>query len=453
MKFLIIALLCVAGPVFAASINFSGSLRADTGHFSDLALGAPGTAGPKSYFGARALLQPNLIIDDHFSLQSQWSLLASPGTSNRPSTSTSPMTPPANVALGPGQGGFIWGDTSSVGLILSRVWLQWTSDFGVLRLGRMPVSWGYGLIYDAGDKTWDNWQSTLDRFDYRLHLGNVVGGVAYSRPFATSVLRGVNVHEYYSVYLKYENPESEVEAGILYELQNRKGNPNINPLSVGMSPAIAGTTPFPSTNNLVDLYIKKTVRYFSFGGELAWAGGDAFDGNGDNAADSLSSFSVLLNAAYETSSLKAFLDFMYVSGDGNYADGSFSGFALLNRNRHAGLIMGQELMGALHVSDGNSVGLGGLFAYGGANVFSGVYLIRPGVRIDWSQNWSSGIEVIWARMVEGANKNLGLEVDLGLEHQVYKNCAFGLNAGYLFAGSALGNGGVFLAKGTLGVTF
>ena len=67
------------------------------------------------------------MVDDHFSVRSQWSLLTSPR-----------FTPDATLALGSGHGAYVFGDVSSSALVLSRAWLEWTSDFGVFRLGRMP---------------------------------------------------------------------------------------------------------------------------------------------------------------------------------------------------------------------------------------------------------------------------------------------------------------------------
>lgn len=111
-------------------MNFSGSFRTEASSFTNLAQ----TTGKESkqFILGRALLDPNLLIDDHFSIRSQWTLLTSPD-----------FTPNAQQALGNGQGGFLFGDVETASLNLNRAWLEWTSDFGVVRLGRVPISWGY----------------------------------------------------------------------------------------------------------------------------------------------------------------------------------------------------------------------------------------------------------------------------------------------------------------------
>lgn len=460
----------LAGPLLAASMNFSGHFRASTAYYNKLDLSLPGTNNAqKTYITGRALLEPNLVIDDHFNLKSQWSLLATANNGN----ALGMTTPPANASLRPGQGGFIFGDNNTPTLLLSRAWLEWTSDFGVLKIGRMPFSWGYGLIWDQGNKVWDDWQTTLDRIEYRLHLGHVIGGIAYSKQMKGSVLGATNDADFYSVYLQYDNPEVEVEAGILYERQTRSSSqqdalmnkPFVNAgvgaqsglydraLELGMAPG--SLTPYPLSNHVVDVYVKKTIRYFTFGGEVSWIGGDAVDFNSDNAPDSLNAFGIAGNVAYEAHSLKIFLDFLYASGDGNLNDNSLSGFVLLHRNRHPGLILGRELLGTLH---GNHVGLGSLVAYGTTGSYSGTLFFRPGVRIDWSQDWSTGLEVILAykaAVAAGEPRSLGVEFDLGAEHVVYENCTLGAAAALLLPGRGLQNASsaAFALRATLGVVF
>ncbi len=210
MKTLIFSLLSFgfifSHSAWAASMNFSGSFRTEASSFTNLAQ----TTGKESkqFILGRALLDPNLLIDDHFSIRSQWTLLTSPD-----------FTPNAQQALGNGQGGFLFGDVETASLNLNRAWLEWTSDFGVVRLGRVPISWGYGLTWDAGNRVWDDYQTTDDRLEYRLHLGNVIGALAYTKARKLSVLEG-NDQEFYTVYLQYDNPELDVEGGIYFEKQN-----------------------------------------------------------------------------------------------------------------------------------------------------------------------------------------------------------------------------------------
>ena len=462
---LVVALMLPCQSAWAVSMNFNGHFRSEASYYSNAGLGLAETESTKSFLSGRGLLQPNLIIDDHFSLRSQWSVLTSPK-----------LTPDGTVPLGVGQGGWVFGDQQSAALTLSRAWLEWTSDFGVVRLGRMPVSWGYGLLYDAGSGVWDDFQSTLDRLEYRLHLGHIVGALAYSKGRKLNVLGNVNDQEFYTVYLQYDNPETEVEGGILFEKQNRSrgqvadylGTANPAP-AVSPSPyalpsgyqgkkalKLATKTPFPLTNNVVDVYVKKTMGYLTLGGEVTWLSGEAMNYNGNGVTDSLNAFGAMVSASYEYHTVKIFLDMLYASGDSNLNGDHLNGFVLLHRNRRPGLILGRELLGQYY---GNGVGLGSLVVYGNDDTFSGVFYARPGLRVDWSSAWSSGLEVIVAQKAQvatGEEKNLGVEIDAGTEYAVYKNFDLGVNVGYLIPGLGLGvpnPRGVFATRATAALRF
>jgi hypothetical protein len=460
--------LLISSPVFAVSMNFSGTFRSEGDYFNNINLnqGSPNT---KAFFGARALLQPDLVIDDHFSVRSQWSLLQSPTLTP---AATNLFSATSNNALATGQGGYILGDPNTQALVLSRVWLEWVSDFGLLRVGRMPVSWGYGLVYDSGEGMWDNFQTTFDRIEYRLNLGHLVGAVSVSKPFKGSVISEDSDSSNFTAYLQYDNPESEIQAGIMYERQIRSGsqqapltgNTPQNPYYVPnppnatnyQKPPLSQNAPSPSNNNLVDLYLKKTSGYFTFGGEVSWLTGSAYDLGNTGNDNPLNAFGFIANVTYEYHSIKAFLEFLYASGDNTVNQGHLNGFTELNRNRSPGLILGRELLGVYY---GNNVGMGSLVYYGSNNSFSGVYYLRPGFRVEWSPSWASGIEALIANKAAVAadeTANLGLEVDLGTEYSPYKNFDVGVTLGYLFPGTGLRvttNQGIYAARLTAGVRF
>jgi len=461
-KFIVLALWAFScRPLLAISMNFNGQVRSEASHYQDLGLGTGSLSSSKNFIQMRALLDPNLIIDDHFSIKSEWSLLTSPS-----------FTPNATIPLGSGAGGWIFGDVNSAALVLTRAWLEWTSDFGVFRLGRMPVSWGYGLLYDAGNGLWDDFQTTYDRIEYRLHLGHVIGAVAYSKPRKFTAAGSDNDQDFYQAFLQYDNPESEIEGGILYEKQVRgsqqqgdllgTSNPAVpsNPYKLPASDLnpypLSNKTPYPLSNNVVDLYLKKTLGYLTLGGEVGWIVGTAAGYSGNGVPDNLNAFAVTLNASYEVHRLKIFTDFLYASGDNNLNGGHLNGFVLLHRNRRPGLILGRELLGPYYT---NLVGYGSPVVYGAQDTFSGVIYLRPGVRFDWTPSLSSGLELILAQkaaVTDTDSKNLGIEVDIGTEFAMYKNFDLGGQVGYLFPGDGLqvpNPKGAFAGRATAALKF
>src|SRR5690606_13479087 len=135
--------------------------------------------------------------------------------------------------------------------------------------------------------------------------------------------------------------------------------------------------------------------------------------------------------------VKAFVELLYAGGDADLSDNQLNGFVLLHRNRRPGLILGRELLGPYA---SNHVGYGSPVVYGDGGTFSGTIYARPGVRVDWSRNWASGVEVIYAQKAtaaSGDSSSLGVEVDVGTEYSVYRNFDMGLTFGYLFPGGGL----------------
>lgn len=434
--------------IVAISMNFTGNFRGESAYFNKLNLGQTGTGDSnKAFILGRFLVRPQLVIDDHLSIYSQWNLLTSPG-----------LTPNATNQLGVGQGGYVFGDRSTSSLVLSRAWLEWVSDFGVFRFGRVPFSWGYGLIWDAGLGVWDDYQTTLDRLEYRLHFGHIIGAIAYSKPRKADVRGNTSDQDFYTIYLQYENPELEVSSGILYEKQVRSASQYTNLIdsdreSIGFA---AGKVPYPLSNNVLDLYLKKSMGNFTLGGELGWLSGSAFDYNSNGTTDSLNALGLLLNVTMDYHKIKAFLDLMYASGDSNLNADHLNGFVLLHRNRRPGIILGHELLGPHY---GNQVGRGSLVAYGSTDTFSGVIYLRPGFRVDWSPSWATGIEFLIAQKASvksGEKKSLGVEIDFGASYMVYKNFELGANLAFLLPGEGLGVSGPhgpYGIKVTSGLTF
>ncbi len=48
-------------------------------------------------------------------------------------------------------------------IIVKRVWAEWVTPVGQLRVGRMPNHWGLGMVWNSGDGPDDDYQSTIDR--------------------------------------------------------------------------------------------------------------------------------------------------------------------------------------------------------------------------------------------------------------------------------------------------
>jgi len=438
----------ISVSAFSVSVNFGGNFRTEGDYYTNLTQGYLGDFSKKQLMRGRLLLDPNFIVDDHFSIRSQWSLLESQNiTPSHKATKSNGDINDAPLGNGMGMGGFVYGDPNTTTLVLNRAWLEWSSDFGVVRLGRMPFSWGYGLMWDAGG-LWDDYGTTFDRLEYRLHLGHIVGALAYSKPRKKSIWGHKNDADFFTFYLQYDNPESDVEGGVIYEKQtrsNRQGGELLdeNPNNYPSNSFLAADTPYPLNNNVVDLYLRKTVSYFTLGGEVNWMTGEANNYKNTLSKNAnLNALAATANVTYEYHKVKGFIEFLYASGDSNLNNEEMTGFVLLHPNRRAGFILGRELLGKYSSvgTDPGKAGNGSMVVYGNEDAFSGVYFFRPGLRIDWSPSLATGLEVVYAQKASvksGEDRALGTEIDLGTDYSVYKNFDLGVNVGVLFPGKGV----------------
>ena len=151
-----------------------------------------------------------------------------------------------------------------------RFWGEFTSDFGVLVVGRAPLHWGLGLVHHSGDAIFDRYQTTGDviklnakfgNFSFipsttKYDFGNAVGGV-FSTAAPTSRAGGMGLSEY-SIALKYENAEEDMEGGVNF-VRRIAGAQNQTPWINGQSGGMA--------HSIWDIYGKKKAGKFKIGFE------------------------------------------------------------------------------------------------------------------------------------------------------------------------------------------
>jgi len=83
-----------------------------------------------------------------------------------------------------------------------------------LNLGRAPLNWGLGLVWNSGDGLWDRFESTGDVVQMVSKFGAfsfVPASVKYSNG---GLLSGGSSLSDYALALKYENPDEDFEGGV-----------------------------------------------------------------------------------------------------------------------------------------------------------------------------------------------------------------------------------------------
>lgn len=164
-----------------------------------------------------------------------------------------------------------------------RYWVELLSDFGTVRVGRAPLHWGLGVVWNSGEELWSRYMSTGDQIGIVSKFGafsviptfvlysagnNLGGSCNLSAAGVCTPGTGNGGVVDYSFALKYENLEDDFEGGLNFIKRlasaNQDSGFNVGPTSVAVG----------ANYNTWDLYARKKMGRFSLAGELPIVTGD-----------------------------------------------------------------------------------------------------------------------------------------------------------------------------------
>lgn len=159
-----------------------------------------------------------------------------------------------------------------------RFWADIQSNFGLFQVGRAPLHWGLGAVYNEGAKLYDRFQSTGDVFRLNAKFGNfslipstvkylsgaVVGGGGTLNSTTGLATNGAGGMSDYNLALRYDNADELFEGGV--QFTRRLAGPDASAVWLNGYSGGLGIT-------LWDIYVKKTVGKFDFALEAPIAGG------------------------------------------------------------------------------------------------------------------------------------------------------------------------------------
>ena len=143
------------------------------------------TEGVSLWMDHRMRLQPNWLLSEHASLHAQIDLLPFLHFGDQPETITDPVSgDPLPTEL---TGAVVppttdEGGVTTQNLQVTRAWGEVTGSIGTLAIGRMPVDWGSGMIWNNGNDPLDEYGDTADR----IQLTSPVGPVYVMGAFETN---------------------------------------------------------------------------------------------------------------------------------------------------------------------------------------------------------------------------------------------------------------------------
>jgi hypothetical protein len=397
------SLFSLALPAFGASFALSGNYRFGTNMLvnTDLSSGTKAGAGnTTSYLEHRFLLQPNVLIDERFSVKSELSFLDSKSGDSKSGGFVTGMGTPLDNTRSVANG--------SQFMDVTNLYLNWSSDWGLFRFGRMPKTWGLGILYDGGESVFDDFGTVSDRADFQAMLGNLGLRIAFEKGSEGLVSNESDDIDVYELAIDYANAGGDSNVGILYSR-------NIRLLKVN------------ATNSSHDLSIfaKKSWNKFQLGAEFV-----SISEENKNAASGF-----LAQVDYAPGSWRLGYDVAYASASGNSSysfNPNYKPFMLLFRNSlgpntpvtetRAGRGVGSDVA--------NNGGAGALVNKGHLSYRFETSQITLGSNLGYAQLAKAG---------NAASKNLGFETDLFMIHQWYDNFKLQYALGILVPGKAFGS--------------
>lgn len=451
-----------------------GNINTDTGRAGRGGYYIPGGGSKDAFFQAYFMrLRPSIIVNDNIYLKSEW-WVGDPVFSFF--GSGAPYTPDQRQ----------YNSTFSRGSFITaqRLWAEFLSDLGTVYVGRQPLHWGLGLVWNAGNDIYDRYMSTGDAvrisskfgaFTFssgliKYNMGNSIAGncstVSGNVNSVTGVCNSGNsggggVSDI-SIAFKYDNPDESIEMGLNFI--KRIAGPNqgeggfygvqANPVNTSTGTGGTANSPVGMNYNVWDIYGKKGLGPVTLGVEAPITSGTV-------GTARYKTYALAAEASWKINEpWEAHLKFGHAPGQGdiNSATPDVYRAFYFHPNYHLGLIMfNYQFANFAGPNNNNSTNTGD----GGARspydnpVVNANYLAAGGsFKAD---KWSFRANVIYAKANETAgssayhfnywqrqfflrnanqkqSNDLGWEMDYGSTFRWDENFRFDLDFGWYFPG-------------------
>jgi len=280
----LLALFAAIAPwnAHALDLDWSGQFRTESNSVFNYTLGGdknathaaggytiPGGGSKDATFQNVFLrVRPKVIVNDNISIKSEW-------WAGDPVYGLFGSGTPYSLD----QKQFYSNQSRGAVLSAQRMYAEFLSDIGTIVVGRAPLNWGLGLVWNSSvDQLWDRYPTTGDTIRLvskfgaftvipsviTYSTGNSIGG-GCTGVDCSNKGDSAAVNEY-SLAFRYENPEEDFEAGANYILRSGRGNQDSIAQGGYQSPLDGQSGGFNLTT--WDLYGRKRFGKFSVAGEV-----------------------------------------------------------------------------------------------------------------------------------------------------------------------------------------
>jgi hypothetical protein len=449
-----VAVLCLGSTARAADITWGGTYRVEGIKLINPELSSD--KSDKSYILNHLILSPKIVAADGVTIFGRLDVLNDP---NFGINSAGQVNSVAGDLLGNGPGSATPArgtDSNAFGrtqraspLQVTALYASWTQEFGQLIVGRVPIQFGLGTAYSAGNGMFDHFIDTKDLVAYKIVLGNM-----FIMPILGKVSEGNLGNEDdvndYMVHVQYDNPESELSLGFMFDLRVVQGTGNDTPTTPGFWGAGFTNSGSSFKNQLMSFYFsQKAGSSLRASVEADLFSGDTGLKNGAGNNVGLNSFGVAAEFAYippVESKWDWKVKLGLASGDDPGTQDTYEGYQF-NRNYDVGMIMfnhplghtGTDFLRTGFVRDTSSKPSNQI----DSEAVSNALYLSPSFQYRTRDNLSYGAAFVYGMLNKdpltgnvGTSTNLGYELDLNVAYKPVERLTWITEAGFMLPGEA-----------------
>jgi len=410
----LLALLLLSSPASATELVWQGYYRARGQLFDSLSLSEsnPNAEGTSNSFDHRLLLRPSWMISDHAAVHAEVDVFKLSLWGQQPDTYVDPVTGETlAVAQVDGVSAAVPGNQGV------RGWGEAYTDWGRIAIGRMPLQWGSGILWNDGNAVDAEYGDTADRVQVSGRIGPVFVMGAWDVQYEGYLGAADDMQ---SATLAAGYRSETMGTGLLANYRYRPEAPDNYQAFTGDLWGFAELGP-------VRAELEGTLVYGA--------------GNLDTGANNITTLAMgaMLKADYKAEKLSFGAEFGAASGDDDPTDSTLKTFTF-DRDHNVGLLMFEENLPTLSAPAATAANGGRTTdaARSGDGISNAIYF-RPAVRYKLLPTVEAEAAWLVAGRADSAgsdenNEGYGNEFDLSLRYDPHPHVWFKASGGVLLPG-------------------
>ncbi|MCB0377394.1 MAG: hypothetical protein KDD33_02790 [Bdellovibrionales bacterium] len=437
-------LLCA--QAWAGDIKWSGTYRFEGTKVlnSDLSSNGPS----KGYMLHHLTLRPEIVAYDGLTIRSRFDIF---NNSTFPNSQLGQVfgdgvnnSNPKTAGTNASDSDVLSGNGRAQMLAVNELYATWRHEFGALTVGRAPMHFGLGMNFNAGQGAFDHFLENRDLVAYKMVLGNF-----YVMPVIAKTYEGVlnqedDVNDYI-LEANYENPETDLKLGVIYQARRSTSGANSND-----SPTtVFGNGGTQQSNYEVDFYnffVSQWVDSVKVAFEVGFSdGATGIYKNGSEVNQKGFGAALELDWLPTASNWEAGLDLGYASGDDPSTD-NFEGY-IFDQNYDVAFLLFNHPMGQadfFRTSYLRDTTTNASTQYDTEAISNALYA-SGSVTYKWYQKYALESRLTYAQLNKDplqldVDSAVGYEIDLTLRYEPFEGFQWINRAGVFLPGAAFEGG-------------